>query len=320
MSTVFDAVLRPVIMKAAASERIKEASVRLPITERVVNRFVPGETLDDVLAAIRGCLDEGLSVTIDHLGEDTTDESQASATVDAYLALLQAMSTQEMSPLDVGPGRLEVSLKLTALGQSLPRHGRKIAEENAHTICAAARRAGVLVTVDAEDHATVDERLQIVRSLRGEFPELGTVLQAYLRRTEDDCTEFAASGARIRLCKGAYAEPAALAYPDRSQIDEAYLRCLRILMKGNGYPMVASHDPTMIAAARHLAAEVGRAPDSWEHQMLYGIRADEQHRLAAQGARVRVYIPYGQEWYGYFVRRLAEKPANLGFFLRALAG
>ncbi|MGV9824068.1 proline dehydrogenase family protein [Gordonia sp. NPDC003429] len=313
MSKIFDSVLRPVITKAAGSDRIKETSQRLSVTQSVVNRFVPGETEGDVLAAIGSALADGLSVTIDYLGEDTTDEAQASATTEAYLSLLQHMST-----LDAAPGRLEVSLKLTALGQSLPRHGRKIAEENAHTICAAARSAGVLVTVDAEDHTTVDERIDIVRSLRGEFPELGTVLQAYLRRTEDDCREFAASGARIRLCKGAYAEPAAVAYPDRAQIDEAYLRCLRILMKGNGYPMVASHDPTIIEAAQIIAAEFGREPGSWEHQMLYGIRTDEQRRLAAAGAGVRVYIPYGQEWYGYFVRRLAEKPANLGFFLRAL--
>lgn len=313
MSTLFDSVLRPVITRAAASERIKVTAQRLPITERVVDRFVAGETEPDVLGAITTALDSGLSVTIDHLGEDTTEESQASATVAAYVSLIQ-----QMSAFTAPPGALEVSLKLTALGQCLPRHGRKIAEENAHTICGAAAAAGVLVTVDAEDHGTVDERLDIVRTLRSDYPDLGTVLQAYLRRTEDDCREFAASGARIRLCKGAYAEPASVAYPERSLIDEAYLRCLRILMKGNGYPMVASHDPTMISAAALMANEFGRDPESWEHQMLYGIRTDEQQRLAATGATVRVYIPYGQEWYGYFVRRLAEKPANLGFFLRAL--
>lgn len=315
MSTVFDAVLRPAIMKAADSQRIKRISQRLPITQRVVNRFVPGETLDEVMRAIHQSLDAGLSVTIDHLGEDITAEAQATATVEAYLALLQAMTDH---PADTP--ELEVSVKLTALGQSLPRHGHKIAEENAHAICTAARRAGILVTVDAEDHTTIDTRLQIVRSLRKDFADVGTVLQASLRRTEDDCTDFATAGARIRLCKGAYAEPASVAYPQRRQIDDAYLRCLRILMKGNGYPMVASHDPTMIKAARMMAAEVDRAPENWEHQMLYGIRTDEQRRLVEGGARVRVYIPYGQEWYGYFVRRLAEKPANLRFFLRAVAG
>ncbi|AZG45314.1 proline dehydrogenase family protein [Gordonia insulae] len=315
MSRFFDTALRPMITAAAASERIKETSQRLGVTKRVVERFVPGETQDDALTAIRESLDRGLSVTIDHLGEDTTDESQATATVSAYLTLLQQMS--HIAQPD--PGALEVSLKLTALGQTLPRHGRKIAEENAHIICAAARSAGVLVTVDAEDHRTVDERLDIVRSLRREFDDLGTVLQAYLRRTEDDCRDAAASGARIRLCKGAYAEPATVAFTDRTQVDEAYLRCLRILMKGNGYPMVASHDPMMIGAAQELAIECDRPSGSWEHQMLYGIRTDEQLRLAAGGSHVRVYIPYGTEWYGYFVRRLAEKPANLTFFLRALA-
>jgi proline dehydrogenase len=316
VSTLFDSVLRPTIIAAARSERIKQASQRWSTTEKVQRRFVPGESLDNVLTAIRRELDDGLAVTIDFLGEDTVDESHADATVAAYVALLQAMPG--LAP--VPPGSLEVSLKLIALGQRLPEHGAKIAEENARTIAEAARSAGASVTVDAEDHSTVDERLAVVRSLRRDFPDVGTVLQAYLRRTEDDCAEFAESGARIRLCKGAYAEPPSVAYPDRGQVDEAYLRCLRILMKGNGYPMVASHDPTRIEAASILAKEFDRAPDTWEHQMLYGIRSDEQRRLAAAGARVRVYIPYGTEWYGYFVRRLAEKPANLGFFLRALAG
>ncbi|MDH3047685.1 proline dehydrogenase family protein [Gordonia alkanivorans] len=316
MSTLFDTLLRPTITAAARSERIKQTSQRWSVTEKVVRRFVPGETLDDVLAAIRGELDDGLAVTIDFLGEDTVDESQADATVAAYVSLLEAMPG--LGP--VRPGALEVSVKLTALGQRLPEHGAKIAEENARTIAAAAHQAAALITIDAEDHATVDERLAIVRSLRQDFPEVGTVLQAYLRRTEADCAEFAATGARIRLCKGVYAEPPAVAYPDRRQVDEAYLRCLRILMKGNGYPMVASHDPTMIEEASIIAAEFDRAPGTWEHQMLYGIRVDEQRRLVESGARVRVYIPYGTEWYGYFVRRLAERPANLGFFLRALAG
>ncbi|MFW0785368.1 proline dehydrogenase family protein [Gordonia sp. CPCC 206044] len=316
MSTLFDTALRPVITAAAGSERIKHTSQRLPITRRVVDRFVAGETQADALAAVRDAVGTGLSVTVDHLGEDTTDEASAVAVVEAYLSLMEAMSAL------CGPeaGSLEVSIKLTALGQALPRHGRKIAEENAHIICAAAHAAGILVTVDAEDHATVAERLDIVASLRRDFDDVGTVLQAYLRRTEDDCRDAAAAGARIRLCKGAYAEPMSVAFGERATIDEAYLRCLRILMKGNGYPMVASHDPVMIAAAQELAVERDRAWDSWEHQMLYGIRTDEQKRIADDGMRMRVYIPYGAEWYGYFVRRLAERPANLGFFARALIG
>ncbi len=214
---------------------------------------------------------------------------------------------------------LEVSLKLSALGQALPKDGDKIALENAHVICERAQQVGAWVTVDAEDHTTTDSTLSIVRELRTEFDWLGTVLQAYLKRTEADCAEFAASGARIRLCKGAYDEPAAVAYRDPAEVTESYLRCLRVLMGGSGYPMVASHDPAIIAAVPGLAREFGRGTDRFEYQMLYGIRDGEQLRLAGEGNHVRVYVPFGSEWYGYFVRRLAERPANLMFFLRALA-
>lgn len=316
MGSVFDTVLRPAIVAASRSERIRDASQRWPVTEKVVRRFVPGESIAAAMSAVESEVDDGIAVTVDFLGEDTVDESQADATVSAYLALLESMSGLGTT----SPGSLEVSLKLTAVGLGLPEHGAKIAEENARTIVEAADGLGVQVTVDAESHATVDQRLAIVRSLRHDFPDTGTVLQACLRRTEDDCAEFASSGARIRLCKGAYAEPAAVAFGERRQVDDNYLRCLRVLMKGSGYPMVATHDPTMIDAAAILAGEFGRSADTWEHQMLYGIRVDEQHRLADAGARVRVYIPYGEQWYGYLVRRLAERPANLGFFLRALAG
>ena len=214
---------------------------------------------------------------------------------------------------------LEVSLKLSALGQALPRDGEKIALENAHTICERAQRAGAWVTVDAEDHTTTDSTLSIVRELRADFDWLGTVLQAYLKRTHADCEEFAASGARIRLCKGAYDEPASVAYRDRDDVTDSYLRCLRVLMAGTGYPMVASHDPEIIEAVPAMARENGRGVDDFEYQMLYGIRDAEQRRLADEGNHVRVYVPFGTQWYGYFVRRLAERPANLTFFLRALA-
>ncbi len=214
---------------------------------------------------------------------------------------------------------LEVSLKLSALGQALPRDGEKIARDNAHTICERAQRVGAWVTVDAEDHTTTDSTLSIVRDLRTDFPWLGTVLQAYLKRTEGDCEEFAASGARIRLCKGAYDEPGSVAFRDRDDVDDSYMRCLRVLMAGSGYPMVASHDPAIIEAVPALVRDNNRGVDSFEYQMLFGIRDAEQRRLADEGNRVRVYVPFGTQWYGYFVRRLAERPANLTFFLRALA-
>jgi proline dehydrogenase len=174
--------------------------------------------------------------------------------------------------------------------------------------------------VDAEDHTTTDSTLRIVRELRREFPSVATVLQAYLHRTEADCRELAGEGSRIRLCKGAYSEPAEVAFQGKDEVDASYLRCLRVLMEGQGYPMVASHDPAMIAAAITYAQEAGRGHDDFEIQMLYGIRDAEQTRLVDEGVHVRTYIPFGDDWYGYFMRRLAERPANLAFFLRALVG
>ncbi|AKS32976.1 proline dehydrogenase family protein [Mycolicibacterium goodii] len=313
---IFDRVARPAILAASRSQRLRATAERLPVTRRVVDRFVAGETVPEALDVTATLRSSGRMVTIDYLGEDTTSKEDADHTVEAYLALLDGLKdTADGSK--VRP--LEVSLKLSALGQALPRDGEKIALENAHTICAGARDAGVWVTVDAEDHTTTDSTLSIVRDLRTEFDWLGTVLQAYLKRTRADCAEFAAAGARIRLCKGAYDEPASVAYRDPDEVTDSYLTCLRILMAGRGYPMVASHDPEIIAAVPSLAREYNRGVDDFEYQMLYNIRDGEQRRLADAGNHVRVYVPFGYEWYGYFVRRLAERPANLTFFLRALA-
>lgn len=313
--TVFEKLARPAILAASRSHRLRRTAERMPVTRDVVHRFVPGESIDDALGSVAVLRDSQRFVSIDYLGEDTTDAEAATATMQAYLDLLDALAARgETGP---EPRALEVSLKLSALGQALPRDGEKIARENAHAICARARDVGAWVTVDAEDHTTTDSTLSIVRDLRADFPWLGTVLQAYLKRTEADCREFAASGARIRLCKGAYDEPASVAFRERVEVTDSYLRCLRVLMAGTGYPMVASHDPQIIDAVPALVNEFGRGVDDFEYQMLYGIRDDEQRRLAETG-HVRVYVPFGSEWYGYFVRRLAERPANLAFFVRAL--
>lgn len=317
--TAFQKLARPAILAASRSDRLRRTAERMPVTRDVVHRFVPGESIDDALGSVAVLRDSRRFVSIDYLGEDTTDVDTAAATVDAYLDLLTALARRgERGETVGGPRQLEVSLKLSALGQALPRDGEKIAYENAHTICTKARDVGAWVTVDAEDHTTTDSTLSIVRDLRTDFDWLGTVLQAYLKRTESDCREFAAAGARIRLCKGAYDEPASVAYRERAEVTDSYLRCLRILMAGSGYPMVASHDPEIIAAVPALVREYGRGVDDFEYQMLYGIRDDEQRRLADAGNHVRVYVPFGTEWYGYFVRRIAERPANLTFFLRAL--
>jgi proline dehydrogenase len=316
MPGVFDKVARPAILAASRSNGLRRMAERMPVTREVVHRFVPGETVDDALKSVAVLRDSHRLVSIDYLGEDVTDSDAADTTVRAYLELLDAFGR-----FDEGgehPRSLEVSLKLSALGQALPRDGEKIALENAHTICEKARDVDAWVTVDAEDHTTTDSTLAIVRDLRADFDWLGTVLQAYLKRTHADCEEFAASGARIRLCKGAYDEPASVAYRDRSDVTDSYLSCLRVLMAGKGYPMVASHDPVIIDAVPALVSEFSRGTDDFEYQMLYGIRDSEQRRLADEGSHVRVYVPFGSQWYGYFVRRLAERPANLTFFMRAL--
>ena len=315
---VFHRVARPAILAASRSDGLRRTAERLPVTRDVVHRFVPGETVVDALNSVVALRDSRRLVSIDYLGEDTSEVEDADKTVHAYLELLDALGTRgEDTGTTVRP--LEVSLKLSALGQALPRDGEKIARDNAHTICERAQRVGAWVTVDAEDHTTTDSTLSIVRDLRTEFPWLGTVLQAYLKRTEGDCQEFAASGARIRLCKGAYDEPASVAFRDSDDVNDSYMRCLRVLMAGSGYPMVASHDPAIIEAVPALVRENDRGADRFEYQMLYGIRDAEQRRLADAGNNVRVYVPFGTQWYGYFVRRLAERPANLTFFLRALA-
>ncbi|MDO1477281.1 proline dehydrogenase family protein [Rhodococcus ruber] len=308
--------LRPVIFAAAKSSRVRALVTAAPPTRRLVDRFVAGDTRADALAATKALLDTGRSVSIDHLGEDTTDRAQARAIVAEYEALIADLASSSGAG---GPvPAVEVSVKLTALGLALGAEGPAVALGHARQICAAAAEAGVWVTVDAEDHTTTDATLSIVRRLRADYPWVGAVLQAYLHRTESDCRELSGPGSRVRLCKGAYREPASVAYQDAAEVDASYLRCLRVLMAGQGYPMVASHDPAIVAAAGPLAAEYARGPDGFEHQMLYGIRDLEQRRLADAGHRMRVYVPYGAQWYGYLMRRLAERPSNLKFFLRSV--
>jgi proline dehydrogenase len=202
------------------------------------------------------------------------------------------------------------------VGQALPGEGEKIALEHARTICAEARRVGATVTLDMEDHTTTDSTLEILRQLRVDFPETAAVLQAYLHRTPSDCRDLSYAGSRVRLCKGAYKEPASVAYQNKHEVDLSYVRCAEILLAGDGYPMFATHDPRLVAIATERATVHG--VEAFEFQMLYGIRPDEQRRLAAAGHTMRVYVPYGAQWYGYLMRRLAERPANLAFFGRAL--
>jgi proline dehydrogenase len=308
-------VLRRVLLAASASQQVRQLITTAPLTRNVVKRFVAGDNAAAALAVTERLIGQGLSVTIDYLGEDTVDPDQAAAVANEYVALLDLLAS---AGLTVG-GRAEVSVKPTAVGLGLPEHGAKTAAENIVRICAAARAAGTTVTVDAEDEHRVEATLRLVNELRADVPDLGCVIQSYLRRSPGDCETLAVAGSRVRLCKGAYRAPDGVALAARSEIDRSYARCMRILLDGGGYPMLATHDPRLIAIAKSRVSTIGRDPGSFEYQMLYGIRTDEQARLAAEGAQVRVYVPYGNDWYGYFMRRLAERPANLTFFLRALS-
>jgi proline dehydrogenase len=305
-------LLRQPILLLARSQGVKKLVSTMPVSSSIVTSYVPGETTADAVAATSGLVKDGLRVTLDYLGEDTTDAAQADATVAAYKELLADLAAKGLAP------HAEVSVKLSAIGQFLPDSGHKVALENARDICRAARNAGTTVTLDMEDHTTTDSTLSILRELRKDFPETGAVLQAMLRRTESDCRALAYEGSRVRLCKGAYMEPEQVAFQDRIDVDKSYVRCLKVLLNGQGYPMIATHDPRMVQIASSLASRFGRRPGTYEFQMLFGIRPEEQKRLAAAGETVRVYIPYGTEWYGYLMRRLAEKPQNLAFFVRSL--
>jgi proline dehydrogenase len=352
-------VLRKALLAAAASERIRELVTVTPATRTVVDRYVAGESIEEAVTVARALRSAGLLVTLDYLGEETSDAQRAAATAAQYVHLLGKLAAEGLTE----DGAVEVSVKPSALGLLLgseeaggpisgmegspqawrapgfphgglqppippgphsPRRppsplgvlGERVATEHLERIAVAAREAGTTVTVDAEDHRMTDATLRIAGALRERFASVGTVVQAALRRTETDVRELAAPGVRVRLCKGAYAEPAQEAFAARHDVDRSFARCLRILMAGPGYPMIATHDPRLIAITRSLG--MNRSPASFEHQMLYGVRPEEQLRLAAAGAQVRVYVPYGNDWYRYLVRRLAERPANLALFLRSL--
>jgi proline dehydrogenase len=302
-------MLRSVILAAARNKRVEHLVETAPVSRDVVRRFVAGSSVDDALEVTRELVSQELTVSLDHLGEDTTDSAQAAATRDAYLTLLKALSEAGLAE------SAEVSVKLSAVGQLLVRD---MAVANARSICEAADAAGTTVTLDMEDHTTTDSTLEILRELRRDFPTTGAVLQAYLRRTEADCRELAYEGSRVRLCKGAYSEPEEVAFQSAVDVDKSYVRCLNVLMEGDGYPMLATHDPRLIAIGAERAKWYDRSQESFEFQLLYGVRPEEQLRLVGDGYTVRVYVPYGTQWYGYLMRRLAERPANVAFFLRSL--
>jgi proline dehydrogenase len=297
------------ILAAAGNPTVRRLVATALVSRYLVSRFVAGVNVEQAVAATTALVADGLAVTLDHLGEDITDEAGAESTVRAYLELLACLAARGLT------SRAEVSVKLSAVGQGLEE---VLALRNASRICAAAEQAGTAVSLDAEDHTVTDSTLRIHAELRHSWPTTGAVLQAYLHRTLDDCRVLAVEGARVRLCKGAYAEPPELAFRTSDEVARSFVRCANVLLAGPGYPMFATHDPRLIDIVGERARWYGRPPGSFEYQMLYGVRPAEQRRLAATGHTVRVYLPYGSDWYSYLTRRLAERPGNVAFFLRAM--
>ena len=303
------------LLAASGSDWARQLITSAPVTRGIVDRYVAGDNAAQAVEVTRGLLASGLLVTLDYLGEDTADPDQAAAVTAEYIGLLDRLAVADLAQ----GGRAEVSVKPSAVGLGLADHGEKTAAENIARICAAAHAAATTVTLDMEEHTGVDAALRMVSELRADHPDLGCVIQSALRRSAADCAALARPGSRVRLCKGAYQPPESVAFQTRHEVDLSYARCLRTLLDGPGYPMVATHDPRLIAITAAQAGLTGRAAASFEYQMLYGVRPAEQQRLASTGAQVRVYLPYGRDWYAYLVRRLAERPANVAFFLRSLA-
>ena len=299
--------VRSLILAAAGSDAVRRVVSTAPVTRRVARRFVAGETPAEALDRTGDLVEHGLRVTLGHLGGAAADRRTAERTVQTHLALLDQLHDSGLA------GDAEVSLRLSAVGQALDE---RLALDSATRICAAAEQGGTTVTLDMEDHTTTDSTLRVLAELHRAWPSTGVALQARLRRTPADCRALA--GHRVRLCKGAYAEPASVAFTDPHEVDLNYVRCANALLAGPGYPMFATHDPRLIGIVAERARWHDRAPEGFEFQLLLGARPAEQARLAAEGHVVRVYAPHGEQWYGYLTRRLAERPADAALFLRSL--
>ena len=282
-------------------------STRLPITRRMVRRFVAGETLEEALGVLQRLRDAGLRSTVDVLGESVTSAAAASEAADRYLRALDALASRGLDA--------NVSLKLSQMGLNLDS---SLCRANVIRIAQRAREVGAFVRIDMESHLATDATLALFREVRSVHPAIGVVIQAALRRSGTDVATLISEGARVRLCKGAYREPASVAFPLKADVDAAYADLMQELLRNGAYPALATHDERLIRQAVEQARREGIGPQRFEFQMLYGVRRDLQERLVAEGWTVRVYVPFGTEWYPYFMRRLAERPANVGFVLRSV--
>jgi proline dehydrogenase len=302
-------VTRSALIYLSRQEGLKDFAARFRPFKKLTTRFVAGETIDEAVAAIRELNTEGCSASFDHLNESVANASEAEAEVKEYLRILSRID-------DTGINS-NVSIKLTQFGLELDP---ELAYKNARAVVADAARRGNFVRVDMESSAVTQATIDIFKRLRAEFGlnDVGIVLQSYLRRTYDDAQQLVKLPARIRICKGAYNEPPEVAFPDKKDTDANYIRVMQLLLSSGIYHGIATHDPKMIEATIAFAQREGIGKDAFEFQMLYGVRRDLQRQLAKDGYNMRVYVPYGKHWYPYFMRRLAERPANIWFVLKNL--
>ena len=301
--------LRALFLWLAHRRALGRLAMRTPVLRRMPLRFVAGTTLDQAATAVAALNESGASATLDVLGESVTDRATADAAASAYVATIERIAADGLDA--------NVSVKLTQMGMDL---GVEVCLAVLRPVVEAGRRHGIFVRIDMESNEYVDGTLEVVRRLREDGYDVGPVLQSYLHRSKADAHALADAGVRVRVCKGAYAEPESIAWHDRAEINRSFVEMCRILLEADAQPAVATHDPEMIEGVKRVIEESGIAPDRYEFQMLYGIRRDLQRELLDEGKRVRVYVPYGREWWPYFMRRLAERPANVMFVVRSLFG
>jgi proline dehydrogenase len=300
-------VTRSALIYLSRQEGLKDFAARFRPFQKLTTRFIAGETVDEAIAAIRELNAEGCSASFDHLNESVSSPDEAEAEVKEYLNILKRIDETGINS--------NVSIKLTQFGLELDP---ELAYRNARKVVEDAARRGNFVRVDMEASTVTQATIDVFKRLRAEFElnDVGIVLQSYLRRTYDDAQDVLKLPARIRICKGAYKEPPEVAFPDKKDVDENYVRVMQLLLSSGTYHGIATHDPKMIDATIDYARRQGIGKNSFEFQMLYGVRRDLQRQLAKDGYNMRVYVPYGKHWYPYFMRRLAERPANIWFVLK----
>jgi proline dehydrogenase len=314
---------RSLILRTAALRPIEGTVRKSRLFRPLVSRFIAGNDLDEALKACEKLMEKHLMVTLDYLGENTHSVQEAAAATEIFIKMLERLAvTPPVLKFASAGGHtnraiepLNISIKLTQCGLDL---GDEVAEANYRKVLEVATKSDNFVRVDMEGSDYTERTMEIVLRAHQDFPQTGTVLQSYLYRTDDDVAKVIEHQLRVRLVKGAYLEPAAVAYPEKEKVDEAFVRQAKELLKHGNYPAIATHDAEIVATLKKFAQEENIAPDRFEFQMLYGIRRDLQEGLQAEGYKVRIYVPFGDQWYPYFTRRLAERPANALFILRSL--